>query len=682
MKPGRLYITCHSALNIRERADGQDSNECALTPHLLFKIPSKGIPLPIHQSRIGVVNGHDVKFDNEVVFFNVANPEQLLIDGDVSLIVQLRDGLKGLIAQCKVSISQVLSSGGEIVHQTSHVLNPGDTSTNSKVSLTFFYVEANPGLLKLDLSMLKKNGVCSSKRYISVASPDGQSKTSSLADSSTLQDGFSIWVDEKNWFGELDLEIHEDSVDQVIGEGKLVVMDCLKSANECDDSEMISSLIPMSWDRNTNVDLPSVSVGHKFLLAGIVRIKSINVNDVRAAVNPRVVVKAGERVQMTASPTIVTDSSLSWENQIDVPVVSESNLTVEFGNFDSVVREFELLGSSLLDLLPLYQSANMEISVDLTRRNDIGEELDGGNLSISLEFVFEGPTNIAFPRDKSTVQSFVPCNTDPAIETDNYLQTDSYSELDIRQAFNKIDLDKNGYIGAKELRHCLTCMGENVTDAEIDMMISMLDKGNGMVNFRSFLAMATSPDPSKDDFSYLHAPTRSSKPGDNMHGAFAKHLQRNDITKVDVLKAWDRLKRYAQSSTSKFQAGYEQLQELIPQFGNFSELFDLLRAVERNGEIDGRSLIMCFASMIFSSAEKCEFAFDLYDIDGNGQLFIDQIQSLLTCTHFSNRNLKKKATNLLRLAGDANSWGVSKQALALAAEKFPNLVFPKLQQEV
>ena len=42
-------------------------------------------------------------------------------------------------------------------------------------------------------------------------------------------------------------------------------------------------------------------------------------------------------------------------------------------------------------------------------------------------------------------------------------------------AFRFFDLDKNMYIGAAELRHCLICMGELVTDEEISEMIRMVD---------------------------------------------------------------------------------------------------------------------------------------------------------------------------------------------------------------
>lgn len=45
-----------------------------------------------------------------------------------------------------------------------------------------------------------------------------------------------------------------------------------------------------------------------------------------------------------------------------------------------------------------------------------------------------------------------------------------------------IDLDKNMFVGAAELRHVLICMGELITDEEVDEMIRMVDTdGDGQV---------------------------------------------------------------------------------------------------------------------------------------------------------------------------------------------------------
>ena len=49
-------------------------------------------------------------------------------------------------------------------------------------------------------------------------------------------------------------------------------------------------------------------------------------------------------------------------------------------------------------------------------------------------------------------------------------------------AFRFIDLNKNMFIGASEIRHVLICMGELITDEEVDEMISMVDSdGDGQV---------------------------------------------------------------------------------------------------------------------------------------------------------------------------------------------------------
>ena len=46
-----------------------------------------------------------------------------------------------------------------------------------------------------------------------------------------------------------------------------------------------------------------------------------------------------------------------------------------------------------------------------------------------------------------------------------------FSDDEIIAAFKFIDLDNNNFIGAREIRHILICMGEMITDEEVDMMV-------------------------------------------------------------------------------------------------------------------------------------------------------------------------------------------------------------------
>merc|ERR1711975_108138 len=76
-----------------------------------------------------------------------------------------------------------------------------------------------------------------------------------------------------------------------------------------------------------------------------------------------------------------------------------------------------------------------------------------------------------------------------------------FSDAEIEAAFKFIDLDKNGFVGAAEIRHILVCMGELITDEEVDMMITMVDSdGDGQISYEEFYDIVTDPDPAREDF--------------------------------------------------------------------------------------------------------------------------------------------------------------------------------------
>ena len=68
-------------------------------------------------------------------------------------------------------------------------------------------------------------------------------------------------------------------------------------------------------------------------------------------------------------------------------------------------------------------------------------------------------------------------------------------------AFKFIDLDKNNFIGAGEIRHILICMGELITDEEVDEMMRMCDRdGDGQISFEEFRRLIIHPDPGSPAF--------------------------------------------------------------------------------------------------------------------------------------------------------------------------------------
>lgn len=62
---------------------------------------------------------------------------------------------------------------------------------------------------------------------------------------------------------------------------------------------------------------------------------------------------------------------------------------------------------------------------------------------------------------------------------------DGDAEEEIKEAFRLFDKDGNGFISAAELRHVMTCIGEKLTDEEVDDMLQEADvDGDGVVNYQ------------------------------------------------------------------------------------------------------------------------------------------------------------------------------------------------------
>lgn len=61
---------------------------------------------------------------------------------------------------------------------------------------------------------------------------------------------------------------------------------------------------------------------------------------------------------------------------------------------------------------------------------------------------------------------------------------DGDAEEEMKEAFRLFDKDGNGFISGAELRHVMTCIGEKLTDGEVDDMLHEADvDGDGMINY-------------------------------------------------------------------------------------------------------------------------------------------------------------------------------------------------------
>jgi len=190
-----------------------------------------------------------------------------------------------------------------------------------------------------------------------------------------------------------------------------------------------------------------------------------------------------------------------WNETFTFPIVDQYEMRLECYDEDMISSD-DLIGKQKISLLPYFRIGQREEWVPIINRDQgWGQNENAGE--IFIEWTFVGPSGVAYPQRQPLVDSFdekerVNFKADKLAELeDEYRQNidqeekmteqqqlqlqkqrraeDEFTESEILDAFRFFDLDKNMYIGAAELRHCLICMGELVTDEEISEMIRMVD---------------------------------------------------------------------------------------------------------------------------------------------------------------------------------------------------------------
>ncbi|KAL9178968.1 hypothetical protein ACHAXT_011941 [Thalassiosira profunda] len=685
---GRLFITCIEAKNVRGRAN--DARGDLKAPFLLFRLSGAE-----RASNAGTTSGHDTSFNDEVLSFDLEEPENF------DLIAELRDeGLNESVGRATYNVREVLASCQQERTEELQILRPGDSTTNSVARLKFGFVQAKHGVIKLRLDSLES--ICGKGGYAVVSTPDGQSKRVGAADANNEALGF--WLSELNWFGDFAFRVL-DGNGGIVGEATLSLLQCLEGS----ESDIAVTQVPIKGQGQALVN--TATVNHWFLEAGFVQVQSLSTTNLRnvsvdssGLANPRVTLRLCGKTHATAvttgAATNVGLNQFRWSDTLRLPVVDECTLTLEAGEQDEVSGDIETIASAKVSLIPLFETGQLTASVDLVHANELGETMGSGKAHFAM--TFEAPKGAAFPRDQPTMTSYVLEQSDEvALPTNNVsMDTDGgdepFTEEAVQRAFVLCDLDNNGYIGVSELKHILIMMGEHVTDEEIDMMISMLDlNGDGQVSFKEFRAMAQSPDPANEDFLKGGLPERSresialqqkNEDAEKKREALSRCVQTCKLSKEDLYGIWkmSRSRCSGALTNESFRVGYEGVRDLLPSaFCSTSEcraIFDLLKT-ESDGEqwIDSRDLIMAFSSFVadFGLEEKCQLAFAMFDIDRSGFLSVDEIESMMCSTNLATRDLiKKRAENFWLCADTDRSGGITLSELIAAAEKLPNLLYP------
>lgn len=130
-----------------------------------------------------------------------------------------------------------------------------------------------------------------------------------------------------------------------------------------------------------------------------------------------------------------------------------------------------------------------------------GGDAAGGSLALALAAAAGPGGSKEASRRESAAGSTAGSKKSGADDDSNSDNGDDFTDAEIEQAFDFLDMDKNRAVGFMELKHLLACMGELVTDAEVDMMIRMCDtEGRGLLSFFDVWAVAKHPNPGAPKF--------------------------------------------------------------------------------------------------------------------------------------------------------------------------------------
>lgn len=406
----------------------------------------------------------------------------------------------------------------------------------------------------------------------------------------------------------------------------------------------------------------------------------------------------------------------------------------------------------------VYKYGVRDAVVPLKRPNLWGALHDSGMLYLETDFL--APADLAYPMLQADRDAFdgtlrmnrfdmtVAGRKDDAADADSDRGEASddeakaglknWSEEDIEAAFRTLDLNRDLFIGREELRHTLVCLGEQVTELEIDEMIDMVDfDGDGQVAFYEFYQLCKEVDPSqpmwkpKAEDSYKERDwfaeggirgldaaldanvgnaqkmldAKSAIELDKLTRSRSEELRKKREKKTacenavatiglrltELQRAFVRFKKLEAESRRARVPGQLTQEEL----GKVFDLdADVLRFIYRaflptmsDDTVDVRDVLLGLVNFVgCTRPQRINFCFYLFDMDNSGTIDLEEIVLILKGAHLagSTSYVRKKAETILAAVHSDDAKGDGKQTIDLerfviAASRFPNVLFPSYE---
>jgi len=474
----------------------------------------------------------------------------------------------------------------------------------------------------------------------------------------------------------------------------------------------------------------------------------------------------GQAVKMVKKTPVDKDGGADpyWDHEMSVDIVDQYMVDVEVFH-QSVSGNDVSLGFAQMSLLPTFRAGKNNTWCILKQKKLNGGIKEVGTVNITTTF-YGGP-QLAYPLYRPNVDSFddsvrkVPDTkkiveideekdlpteivTDPdhykkdqygrAIEDEAAIKQKEHEEKlaqdqrsgafledtgeekaeftqeEIIAAFKFIDLDHNNYVGASEIRHILTCMGEMITDEEIDTMISMVDTdGDGQVSFEEFRTLVLHPNPGGAN---LHEEVQQARENERQK---EKQALAGKPIGLD-LTSFQRQKEMILRETKKrailgfiedneldfdgIRHGYESFLAIpvekrvggrikfdqfcyclrVEPISEYKKLFSLYDNEGLN-DIDFREFLLSVTNFVEVEKEvRIRFSFQMYDELKSGFISQREIEEILKGNHMIGlSSVQRKADTIMKQAVSDKSGSITLNEFLVVSRKFPNILLPNLQ---
>lgn len=577
-----------------------------------------------------------------------------------------------------------------------------------------------------------------------------------------------LWIDQQNWVEDLQLDVLDEDTkeEKPIGSTHFSLLPYMKVAADDAQEDTYDLFYFMLIDPKDDTEKKEVACGEitirvRFLPAGKLTVTLDRAKSLQFPENFKPVggsVRLDPYVQLTMDGKAVKTvkrtpadkdggSEPVWESDVVFEVVDQYLMELEVLNQSLVGKDIQL-GSVQVSLLNVYRNGHAEFWTSLRQKKANGGIKEAGDIFVQLAFT--GPTGIAFPQLRPELDSFDDTlrksptkegaveeeeevreviSTVPPEESESEKKRQrqeimarqqagdaddlppEFTEEEIIAAFKFIDLDRNNFVGAAEIRHILVCMGEMITDEEIDTMISMVDMdGDGQVSFKEFRTLVLHPNPGLVD---MHKEINKIRDQEIMKEkqALAGKSQGVDLSAFQRQKEMttrEQKKRMISSFVLDNEVDFDYIKrshihflelpkekrpggrikfpefcqvmdvEPITEYKNLHAFYD----TEEMGDMDIREFLLSMMNFIPVEKElRIRFSFTMFDELKSGYISQRDVEEILRGNHMmSIASVQRKAETIMKQANSTKTGAITMNEFVVVSKKFPNILLPAVLQ--